>query len=127
MRFMLMTKPGTETAVPPSPELMAAIGNLTQEMKQAGKLIDTGGLQPIASGARLQLSGGKVTVTDGPFAEAKEVIGGYAIVKVDSREEAIELARRFLEIHARILGPSFELGSEVRQMYEPGDFAPPQR
>jgi hypothetical protein len=120
---MLKAKNGTETAVPLNPELMAAMGRLTQEMTKSGVLVDTGGLQPTARGAHLKLAGGKVTVTDGPFTEAKEVVGGYAIVQVKSKEEAIELGKRFLEIHADILGPSFEMQSEIRQMYEPSDFA----
>jgi len=116
MRFILMAKAGSERAVPPNPELMAAIGKLTEEMTKKGILIDTGGLQPSSKGARLRLAGGKVTVTDGPFTEAKELIGGYAIVQVKSKEEAIELARQFLEIHADILGSSYEAESEIRQM-----------
>jgi hypothetical protein len=123
MRFILMAKAGSERAVPPNPELMAAIGKLTEEMTKKGILIDTGGLQPSSKGARLRLAGGKVTVTDGPFTEAKELIGGYAIVQVKSKEEAIELARQFLEIHADILGASYEAESEIRQMYDPSDFA----
>jgi hypothetical protein len=62
-----------------------------------------------------------VTVTDGPFAEAKEVIGGYAIVQVESKAEAIELSRRFLQVHADILGPSYQMESEVRQFFNPAD------
>jgi hypothetical protein len=123
MRFILMAKAGSERAVAPNPELMAAIGKLTEEMTKKGILIDTGGLQPSSKGARLRLADGKVTVTDGPFTEAKELIGGYAIVQVKSKEEAIELARQFLEIHAEILGTSYEAESEIRQMYDPSDFA----
>jgi hypothetical protein len=124
MRFMLMTKPGRnyEAGVPPSPELMAAIGKLTDEMTKAGVLVDTGGLMPSAKGARMSLTGGKLNVTDGPFTEAKEIIGGYAIVQVGSKQEALDLAKRFMEIHAEVLGPSYEGESEIRQMYDPSDF-----
>jgi hypothetical protein len=87
-------------------------------MTSKGILVETGGLMPSSTGARLRLSGGKVTVTDGPFAEAKELIGGYAIVQVNSRDEAIQLAKRFLQIHADTLGPSYEAVSDVRQMFE---------
>jgi hypothetical protein len=76
-----------------------------------------GGLAPSSIGARVRLSGGKVTVTDGPFTEAKEIIGGFAIVDVKSKQEAIELAKRFYQIHAEILGPSYEATGEVRQMF----------
>lgn len=126
MRFMLIARADkdSEAGRPPSPELMAAIGKLTQEMTQAGVLVSTGGLAPSSQGARLSLSGGKVTVTDGPYAEAKELIGGYAIVEVNSRQEAIELGKRFLEVHAQVLGPGYETTAEIRQMFGATDFAP---
>jgi hypothetical protein len=114
-----MAKFEKEGTVLPTPELMAAMGKLTQELAQSGVLVGTGGLQPTTRGAYLKLAGGKVTVTDGPFTEAKEIIGGYAIVQLKSKEEAIELGKRFLQIHADILGPSCEMQSEIRQMYEP--------
>ncbi|MBZ5576057.1 MAG: YciI family protein [Acidobacteriia bacterium] len=128
MRFILMsTSNENKKVAPPTPELMAALGKLTEEMTKEGKLISTGGLMPSARGARLHLSGGRVTVTDGPFTEAKEMIGGYAIVQVNSKEEAIELGKRFLKIHADILGPSYETESEIRQMFDPSDFGPQKR
>jgi hypothetical protein len=120
MKFMLMTKLSNENAPPPPPELYAAIGKFTAEVSQTGALVSTGGLMPTSKGAKAKLSGGKITVTDGPFAEAKECIGGYAIVEVNSKEEAIELSRRFLQVHADVMGPGYELDSEIRQMYEPG-------
>jgi hypothetical protein len=124
MKFMLIayaTK-NSEAGVPPPPELMAAIGKLTEDMAKAGVLVGSGGLKPSSTGARFRLSGGKVTVTDGPFTETKEIIGGYAIVDVKSKEEAIDGARRFWQIHADILGPSYEGAGEVRAMYDPSDF-----
>lgn|SRR5208283_3677892 len=123
MRYMLMTKTGTEKAVPPTPELMAALGKLTEELVKSGKLVETGGMQAASSGTTLHLSSGKVTVTDGPFTEANEVVGGYAIIDVDSKEEVVELGRRFLEVHAKVLGPSYVAESEIRRIYvavEPG-------
>ena len=119
MRFMLIVKatPKSEAGAPPDPKLMAAIGKLTEEMAKAGVLAGTGGLLPSSAGARVRLSGGKITVTDGPFAEIKELIGGYAIVDVKSKQEAIEMAKRFLQVHADILGPEYEADSEVRQMF----------
>ena len=105
MRFMLTiwANQQSEAGMPPSSELMTAVGRLTEEMTSKGVLVETGGLMPSSTGARLRLSGGKVTVTDGPFAEAKELIGGYAIVQVNSRDEAIQLGKRFLQIHADTL------------------------
>jgi hypothetical protein len=118
---MMMAKFEKEGVVTPTPELMTAMGKFTQDAIQSGVLIDTGGLKPTATGANLKLSGGKITVKDGPFTEAKEIIGGYAIVKLNSKEEAIEMAKRFLQLHADILGSSCEMLSEIRQMYEPNE------
>jgi hypothetical protein len=114
MRYMMLVK-GAE-GLPPSPELMAAVGGLAQEMAQSGVLLDMGGLTPTARGARIRLAGGKLTVVDGPFAEAKEVIGGYAVLKAASKSEALELGRRFMQLHADILGPSHTLELEIREM-----------
>jgi hypothetical protein len=73
---------------------------------------------PSSRGVRLRLSNGQVTVTDGPFTEAKELVGGYAVMRLKSKEEAIEVGRRFMQIHAEILGPSYEGESEIREMYD---------
>ena len=117
MRFMMMVK-ADEKAGPPSAELGAAIGQLGQEMARAGVLLELGGLLPSAAGAKVRLSGGKVTVNDGPFTETKELVGGYAILAAKSKEEAIEYGRRFLNVHAEILGNSYEGELEIRQMAE---------
>src|SRR5437763_228069 len=90
MRFIMMWKPADLTAQP-TEGLMAAIGELVEDMTRTGVLLATEGLQPSAKGARLRIAGGKVTVTDGPFAETKELIAGYAIVQVQSKDEAIAL------------------------------------
>jgi hypothetical protein len=121
MRFMMMVKADerSEEGLPPSPELIQAIGALTEEMTKSGVILEAGGLAPSASGARLRLRRGKVSVTDGPFTEAKELIGGYAILQASTREEAIALATRFLETHAQVLGPSYETELEVRQLFGP--------
>jgi hypothetical protein len=123
MRFMMMVKatPDSERGIPPKRELIEAIGKLSAEGIQAGILLDTGGLLPSSTGARVHVSGGEVTVTDGPFAETKELVGGYAILKASSRAEAIELGRNFMQLHADILGSSFEGELEIRQM---ADFGP---
>ena len=117
MRFMSIVK-GPDAGVPPSQELMEAIDKLAQDMVQRGVMVDMGGLLPTATGARIRLSGGKLTVTDGPFTEAKEVVGGYAIVKADSKAEAVEMGRRFMQLHADILGSDAQLELEIRQMFD---------
>lgn len=117
MRFISMVK--SAESGPPSPELMAAIGKLAQEMAQAGVLVEMGGLAPSARGARIRLSGGALTVVDGPFTESKEIVGGYAIFSVGSKAEAVELGRRFLQVHAAILGPEHVMELEIREMFDP--------
>ena len=123
MRFMSIVKADKkfETGAPPDPKLMAAIGKLSEELMKAGVLLDTGGLLPSALGARVYAKGGKVTVKDGPFTEAKELIGGYAVLQVRSKEEAVELGKKFMQAHLDALGSSYEGELEVRQMFDPAD------
>jgi hypothetical protein len=118
MKFMMLVTGDKdyEAGKPPSPELMAAIDALAQKDVKAGRLVDSGGLLPTSHGARVRASGGKVTVKDGPFTEAKEVVGGYAIMEFASKEEALAAAREFMEVHARVLGPSYEGTCEVRPL-----------
>jgi hypothetical protein len=118
MRFMMIVKADRnyEAGAPPTPELMAAVGKLSEEMIKAGVLLDMGGLLPTSKGALINVKKGKLTVTDGPFSETKEVIGGYAVLQCKSREEAIERGRRFMQLHADVLGPSYEGELEIRQM-----------
>jgi hypothetical protein len=120
MRFMMIVKADKnyEAGTPPKPELMAAIGKLSEEMIKAGVLLDMGGLLPSSKGARINVKQGKLIVTDGPFSEAKELIGGYAILQVKSKDEAIERGRRFMQLHADVIGPSYEGELEIRQMPE---------
>jgi hypothetical protein len=120
MRFMMMVKADKnyEAGVPPSPELMAAIGKLGEEAAKAGELVEMGGLLPSAKGARVRLAGGKMVVVDGPFSEAKELIGGYAIFRLASKEQAIEKAKEFLKAHEQVLGPSYAGEIEVRELSE---------
>jgi len=124
MRFMMIVKGNKdyEAGKPPSPELMAAIGKLSEQEARAGILLDSGGLLPSAAGAKVRVAGGKVTVIDGPFSEAKELIGGYAILKAGSKVEAIEMGKRFMALHAEILGTAYEGELEIRQMMD----VPPQ-
>ena len=104
-----------EAAAPPTPELMAEMGQFMGEAIQAGALVATGALQP--KGTRLRLSGGKFTVTDGPFIELKELMGGWAVIRANSLEEAIEWCKRF----RKIVGDG---ESEIVQVFGPEDFGP---
>lgn len=126
MKFMVMIKGNKdyEAGIPPKPELMEAIGRHTAEMMQAGVVLETGGLLPSFRGAKVHLSKGAFSVTDGPFAEAKELIGGYAIIRANSKEEVIQHTRHFLQIHADVLGPSYEAEAEIREMFDPAEPGP---
>jgi hypothetical protein len=104
---------------PPPAALMDAMDGFVARSLKDGTLVETGGLLPSKDGARVRLAGGKITVTDGPFTEAKEVIGGWAILKTDSKAEAIRIATEFMELH-RKHWPQFEGESEVRPMFDPG-------
>jgi hypothetical protein len=104
-------------SLPPA-ALMEAMGKFVEQASKDGVLVDTGGLLPSKDGVRVRLERGQVTVTDGPFTEAKEVIGGWAILNVKSRAEAIRIATEFMELH-RKHWPEFEGESEVRPMADP--------
>lgn len=120
MRFLSMVRVQESAAQVPSEQLMADMGRLIQEMTAAGKLVSTAGLRPTAEGVRVRLArGGQMTTTDGPFTEAKEVVGGFALLEAASKEEAVTLTRRFLAVH----GPEWEVECEVRQLDGP-DFGP---
>jgi hypothetical protein len=118
MRYMMIVKHPENQGAPPQ-ELMDAINQLMQEGVAAGTFLGAGGLLPTAQGARVKLAGGQVTVIDGPFTEAKEVIGGYAQFELKSKQEAIESSIRFMELHKKHW-PGWEGETEVRPMYEPG-------
>ncbi|MEQ4304810.1 YciI family protein [Plantactinospora sp. B6F1] len=122
MRYLTLLR-ATRTIAPPPPELMEAIMQLGEEATAAGALLDQGGLAPSAEGARMQVAAGKLSVTDGPFAEAKEMIS-YAVYEVRSKEEAVEWVSRFLKLH-RDMWPGWEGESEVLRVFGPEDFAPP--
>jgi hypothetical protein len=115
---MMIVKHPENQGAPPK-ELMDAINQLMQQDVAAGTFLGAGGLLPTTQGARVKLAGGQVSVIDGPFAEAKEVIGGYAQFELKSKEEAIESAVRFMELHKKHW-PGWEGETEVRPMYEPG-------
>jgi hypothetical protein len=104
---------------PPPPALMDAMGQFVQRSLKDGTLVETGGLLPSKDGVRVRLASGKITMTDGPFTESKEIIGGWAILKADSKAEAIRIATEFMELH-RKHWPGFDGECEVRPMFEPG-------
>src|ERR1700745_1341994 len=122
MQYMMIVKHNEGFGFPPK-ELMDAIAKLSEEAVKAGTRVGSGGLGPTAQGARVRLSGGELTVIDGPFTEAKEVVGGYAQFELTSKEEAIESAVRFMELHKRYW-PGWEGETEVREMFDPQDCAP---
>jgi hypothetical protein len=110
----------SEAGKMPSEELLSAMGKYNEELMKAGVLLDLSGLQPTSKGARIKFSGGKRTVIDGPFTESKELIAGYWVIQVKSREEAIEWAKRA----PNPAGEGAEGEIEIRQFFEVEDFAP---
>ncbi len=117
MRFMMVVKAtaDSEAGVMPDEKMLMAMGKYNEELMKAGVLLDLSGLRPSSQGTRIKFSGGKPTSTDGPFTETKELIAGYWIVQMKSKQEAIEWAKRV----------PFEEGEiEIRQFYELSDFAP---
>jgi len=118
MRFMILVKAtkDSEAGVTPPEELFTAMADYHEELAKAGVLLDANGLQPSSKGWRIKYSGDKRTVVDGPFAETKELVAGYTIIQVKSREEAVEWARRFPNPHM------VEGEIEVRQVFELEDF-----
>jgi len=116
MRFLSIYK-AAETGVPPTAEQMAAMNGLIEEMQSAGVLLATEGCLPSALGARVRRSGGGLTVTDGPFTESKELVAGFALLQADSKEHAVELTRRFLQVAG-------DGECEIRQVFDGSDCVP---
>jgi len=116
MKFLLTYVP--TSSAPPDPARMAAIGRFSEEMARSGVLLMTGGLQRPSKGAFVKLAGSEFSVTDGPFAETKELIDGFALIEVKTKEEAFEMARRFMEVAGDGTG-------EILQVYEPGEIPAP--
>ena len=114
MRFMMIVK-SAENSGPPPKEMMDAMSKISEEATKAGEMIESGGLASTATGTRVRLSGGKLTVTDGPFTEAKEVFGGYAVMEFKSKKEAIDSTMRFMELHKKHW-PRWEGETEIRQL-----------
>lgn len=120
MRFMILVKANkdTEAGTMPEEKLFAAMADYHERLVKAGALLDASGLQPSSKGWRIKYSGGKRTVIDGPFTEAKELIAGYTIIQVKSREEAIEWSKRF----PNPVGEGAEGEIEIRHLFELEDF-----
>jgi hypothetical protein len=120
MQFLMLIKIANdtdhETGKQLPPELDAAMGALINEWSQSGAMVSAAGLKPTSKGARVRLNPDKVTVTDGPFTEAKEVIGGFFLLEAKDKAAAVEMTRRFVEIHGEVLGKNFTLECEVRQL-----------
>jgi hypothetical protein len=115
MRFLSLIRIDESTGQQPSEQLMTDMVKLMDEMTREGTLIRTAGLLPTAQGKRVRLRRGKLSTTDGPFTEAKEVIGGFAILEAASIQEAVELTSRFLRVH----GDEWDIECEVRQLAGP--------
>jgi hypothetical protein len=118
MRYMMFIKHTEDYGnVQPPASLFEDMGKFIEETTKSGNFVSGAGLQPLAAGTRVQLKGGKITVTDGPFIESKEIVGGYAIIDAKSHEEALALARRFMELHLKHW-PTFEGECEMRPFEE---------
>src|SRR5258707_13794351 len=110
MRFLCLYKSSKQEGVPPTQQEMAEVGKFVEDWTEAGVLLASEGCLPSAKGARVRLSGGKFTVTDGPFTEAKEVVGGFALIQAKSKPEAIEIIKKFLKVAG-------DGESEIRQAF----------
>jgi hypothetical protein len=116
MRFLCLYKPAKPECNPPTEQEMAEMGKFIEEMMKSGTLLATEGCLPSALGARVRLSKGKFSVTDGPFIEAKELIGGFALIQAKSKEEAIKITKNFLKVAG-------DGETEIRQVFEAPDSA----
>jgi len=122
MRFMMLVK-HAENQGPPPKGFMEEMDKLHAEAVKAGTIRDSGGLSSLAKSTRVRVAKGQVTAVDGPFSEAKEVVGGFAVFELNSKQEAIDGALRFMEMHKKFW-PGWEGETEVRQILGPEDFAP---
>jgi hypothetical protein len=127
MRFMMLVKGNDdyEAGRPPSPQLMAAIAEMGERARRSGKMVMSEGLKPSSASMKVRLDKGRKSVIDGPFAETKEVIGGFAIFELASKEEAVAMASEFAEAHLKAGVMDFEV--EIRPMFGPEDFGCSQR
>lgn len=117
MRFMFIVKSGHNG--PPTPALLEAMHKLADREIKAGRMLDNGGLMPAATGAEVRIKDGQLSVVDGPFVEAKEVIGGYAVFELRDKEEALASAKEFMQLHKDLM-PGWEGTCELRAFASPG-------
>jgi hypothetical protein len=117
MKFLCLYKPSKPEGTPPTQREMDEMGKLIEEGMKSGSLLATEGCLPSAKGARVRLSGGKYTVTDGPFTESKELVAGFALIRAKSKEDAIEQTKNFLKVAG-------DGETEIRQIFDAEDFAP---
>ena len=111
MRFMFIVK--SAHSGPPTPKLLEAMHKLADREIKAGRMLDSGGLMPVQTGAQVRIADGKLSLIDGPFVEAKEIVGGYAIFELRDKEEAIAMAREFMQLHLDHM-PGWEGTCELR-------------
>jgi hypothetical protein len=120
MQFLMLIKIANnadyEAGKPPPPELEAAMGELLGEWSKTGAMVSAAGLRPTSEAVRVRLESGKVSLSDGPFAESKEVIGGFFLLEAKDKAAAVELTRSFVAVHQRVLGNDFLLECEVRPL-----------
>lgn len=119
MRYLMTIQAdaNTKAGKPPAPRLMARVAEMAQKMVSEGKLIATGGLGWSVPSTRIRVSGDGMTVTDGPFPETKELIAGFALFDFASKEEALEQARRFMQMHVDVMGPDYEGTMEIHDVF----------
>ncbi len=117
MKFLCLYKPARTEGTPPTQQEMERMGKLVDDGFKSGRLLATEGCLPSAKGARVRLTGGKLTVVDGPFVESKELVGGFALIQAASKAEAIEYTKQFLQIAG-------DGETEIRQIFEVSDFLP---
>jgi len=116
MRFMFIVKTAADQPLtPPTPALLKAMHELANREIKAGRMLDNGGLMPIATGAQVRIKDGELSVIDGPFVEAKEVIGGYAVFELRNKEEALASAREFMQLHRDFM-PGWNGVCELREL-----------
>ena len=123
MRFMMLVKADkdSEAGVPMKAELEAAFKKIVNEATERGTMVEVGRLLPTSRGVRVRATSGKISVIDGPFAETKELIGGFAIFELKSKEEVVERCKQLMQVFLDFLGPSYEGELEIRPIFDPNE------
>jgi hypothetical protein len=123
MRFMMLVKHAGQSCGAPPKEFMEQLGKLTEDASQSGAMLGGGGLAPVEQSTRIRLDNGNIRIMDGPFAETKEFVGGFAQFEFRSKEDAVAATKKFMELH-RDYWPGWEGETEIRQVLGPEDFPP---